>query len=308
VEWDGQQFPPPLGDIDNEWLTTWAEVADRSETPVVVARLNDLLWERKFGERPDRGARTAIDSYLAMRDSKEPMVAPDALVRALELARALRDIERTAEIATLVVDHARASIEGEEWEPGVALILIEAAIELPTAERPEGLDEVLQQVKTRYQTDPYIVRSTTELQAALRRDDPEQEQALHAEAVERFRQGSSQASLAKVDWKAVQMGCTAGLDQEPADFLSNFRCGSVGNNEWFCDRRFDADVLRARMLEGTDRPAANALLTKLDREVTDRAIFLPIVNPHFYDFVSARVKHYVGDPQFGLVVDQASLR
>src|SRR5512133_1565549 len=25
VEWDGQQFPPPLRDIDSEWLTTWAE-------------------------------------------------------------------------------------------------------------------------------------------------------------------------------------------------------------------------------------------------------------------------------------------
>jgi hypothetical protein len=48
-------------------------------------------------------------------------------------------------------------------------------------------------------------------------------------------------------------------------------------------------------------------LTKLDREVTDRAIFLPIVNQHFYDFVSARVKNYVRDPQFGLFVDRAAL-
>src|SRR5262249_24122411 len=122
VEWDGQQFPPPLAESDDESLTTWAEVADRSETPVVVARLNVLLWEGKFGERPDRRARTAMDAYLAMRESKEPMVAPDALVRALELARALRDTERTVEIATLAVEHARGSIEGEEWEPGVALI------------------------------------------------------------------------------------------------------------------------------------------------------------------------------------------
>jgi hypothetical protein len=65
---------------------------------------------------------------------------------------------------------------------------------------------------------------------------------------------------------------------------------------------------RARTLERTDRHAANALLTKLDREATDRAIFLPLVNLHFYDFVSARVKHYVKDAMFGLIVDQASLR
>jgi Domain of unknown function (DUF4209) len=194
VEWDGAQFPPPLADIDDDWLTTWAEVVDRSEAPVVVARLNDLLWERRVGERPDQRARRAIDSYLAMRESEEPMVAPDALTRALELARGLRDVERVPEISALIVDHARGSIEAEEWEPGVALILIEALIELPAGDRPEGLDELLEEVKTRYQADPYIVQSTTELQAALRRDQPEQEQALHAEAVERFRQAAGEAS------------------------------------------------------------------------------------------------------------------
>jgi hypothetical protein len=91
VEWDGHQFPPPIGEVDEEALTTWAEVADRSDAPVIVARLSDLLWERRFGERPDQRARAAIDAYAAMRDSQEPIVAADALVRALELARALRD-------------------------------------------------------------------------------------------------------------------------------------------------------------------------------------------------------------------------
>jgi ABC-type transport system substrate-binding protein/DNA-binding SARP family transcriptional activator len=111
-----------------------------------------------------------------------------------------------------------------------------------------------------------------------------------------------------VDWSTVQIGCVAAFDPEPADFFTIFGCGGVSNNKWFCDPRLDAQVLRARALERTDPRAANALLTKLDREVTDRAIFLPLVNPHFYDFVSARVKNYVADPQFGLVVDQASLR
>jgi YVTN family beta-propeller protein len=111
-----------------------------------------------------------------------------------------------------------------------------------------------------------------------------------------------------VDLRAVQLSCDAGQDPEPADFFSIFACGSGSNNKWFCDRRFDADVLHARMLERTKPRAANALLTKLDREATDRAIAVPLVNPHFYDFVSTRVKSYVEDPQFGLVVDQASLR
>jgi YVTN family beta-propeller protein len=112
----------------------------------------------------------------------------------------------------------------------------------------------------------------------------------------------------KVDWSKVQIACSAGEDFQPADFLALFGCSSSADHGWFCDPRLDAGVQRARLLEDTNPRGAAALLTKLDREVTDRAIFLPLVNPHFYDFVSARVKNSPEDPQFGLVVDQASLR
>jgi hypothetical protein len=74
------------------------------------------------------------------------------------------------------------------------------------------------------------------------------------------------------------------------------------------DPHLDAEVQRARMLEGTNPRAAETLLTELDREVTDRAIVVPLVNQHFYDFVSARLKTHPVDPQFGLIVDQASPR
>src|SRR5262249_31876670 len=59
------------------------------------------------------------------------------------------------------------------------------------------------------------------------------------------------ASLSNVDWSAVQIGCFGAEDFQPADFLSIFRCSSPANNDWFCDRRLDADVQRARALEGT---------------------------------------------------------
>jgi YVTN family beta-propeller protein len=112
----------------------------------------------------------------------------------------------------------------------------------------------------------------------------------------------------KVDWSKVQIACMAGEDFQPADFLANLGCSFPAGKGWFCDRRLDADVQRARALEETNPRGAAALLTKLDRKVTDRAIILPLVNPHFYDFVSARVKNSPEDPQFGLIVDQASLQ
>jgi hypothetical protein len=93
-----------------------------------------------------------------------------------------------------MVGLARASFDRDEWAPGVALILIESLVDLPSGERPEALGELLERVRARYQRDPYIVQAATDLQAALHRDDPEQERALHAEAVERFRQAACEAS------------------------------------------------------------------------------------------------------------------
>jgi hypothetical protein len=193
VEWDGGQFPPPLGELDEDSLMIWAELADRSEAPLVVSRLNDLLWERKFGERPDQRARSAVDAYLTMRDSEEPMVGPDALVRALELARNLGDADRVAEIGTLIVEHAETSMARENWEPGVALVLVEALLELPVSERPDELYALLDQVKLRYDQDPFIVQAAAGLQARLRADESEQER-LHSEVVARFRRAAGEAS------------------------------------------------------------------------------------------------------------------
>jgi hypothetical protein len=129
-----------------------------------------------------------------MRDSDEPMVAPDALIRSLELARNLGDVDRVAEIATLIVEHAGASIGRKEWEPGVALILVEALLEVPVGERPSELDALLDQVKLRYEPDPYIVQSAAELQTRLGAGNPERERVLHTEVVARFRRAAGEAS------------------------------------------------------------------------------------------------------------------
>lgn len=113
------------------------------------------------------------------------------------------------------------------------------------------------------------------------------------------------AKIHKVDWSVVQIGCISSSDLQPADFFGNLGCGA---GVWVCDRRFDARVEHARALEQTNALLANKLLAELDREATDRALALPLVNLHFYDFVSKRLKSWADDPQFGLVVDQASLR
>lgn len=194
VEWEGGQFPPSLSELPEGWSTTWAEVAARTASPLVVSRLNDLLWELRFGERPDEHARAAISAYLALRDSYEPMVAPDALSRAIQLARALNDGASINDCARLAVAWARTAIEAEEWQPGAALAPMDELTRLPEEQLPTDVSEVLDLAKARYRSDPYIFQSVIELQAALARHEPAVERDLQAEAIERFRDEAAQSS------------------------------------------------------------------------------------------------------------------
>jgi peptide/nickel transport system substrate-binding protein len=72
----------------------------------------------------------------------------------------------------------------------------------------------------------------------------------------------------------------------------------------FCDRRIDAQIDRARSLQVEQPSAANALWSRIDHELTDLAVWLPLVNPKTTDFVSRRVGNYQYHPLWGLLVDQ----
>jgi hypothetical protein len=119
------------------------------------------------------------------------MVAPDALIRALELARALNQPEQIEEIGGLMIELAGSSMEDEAWAPGVPLVLLTALGQLPAEARPGELGELLERAKARFCSDPYTVQSVIELQAALNRDDPERERELHAQMVDRFREAGA---------------------------------------------------------------------------------------------------------------------
>ena len=76
----------------------------------------------------------------------------------------------------------------------------------------------------------------------------------------------------------------------------------------FCDHAFDRQVARAASLQVTDPRSAAALWARLDRELTDRAIWLPTVTPNETDLVSRRVGNYQYNPVWGALIDQLWLR
>jgi len=75
-----------------------------------------------------------------------------------------------------------------------------------------------------------------------------------------------------------------------------------------CDHAFDRQVVRAAKLQTIDAPAANRLWARLDRLLTDRAVWLPTVTPNEIDLLSSRVANYQYNPVLGTLIDQLWVR
>jgi peptide/nickel transport system substrate-binding protein len=101
----------------------------------------------------------------------------------------------------------------------------------------------------------------------------------------------------------------------PSAFIGKLSCAgfipastrSFDNSE-FCDPAIDREIARAVTLDTTDHAAAALLWQRLDRQLTDRAIWLPTVTIQQADVVSSRVRNYQYNPFWGALVDQLWVR
>jgi peptide/nickel transport system substrate-binding protein len=73
----------------------------------------------------------------------------------------------------------------------------------------------------------------------------------------------------------------------------------------FCDKKINAQMHKALELGARDEDAANALWTKIDKQVTDAAPMATLFTPKHIDFVSKRVGNYTFSKQFYWLVDQS---
>jgi len=76
----------------------------------------------------------------------------------------------------------------------------------------------------------------------------------------------------------------------------------------FCDPAIDRQVNDAMALQPRDPAAGHALWARLDRELTDRAVWLPLATPKSTDIISRRVRNYQSNPALGVLVDQLWVR
>lgn len=73
----------------------------------------------------------------------------------------------------------------------------------------------------------------------------------------------------------------------------------------FCDRRISARMNRALALATTNPAAANRLWARIDRQVTDRAPEVVLINPSVVTFLSRRVGNFQFNPQWQFLLGQA---
>ena len=101
---------------------------------------------------------------------------------------------------------------------------------------------------------------------------------------------------------------TLGPEEEHILFgCESFHPGSDSsiNIAGFCDTKINAEMHQALTLEQTDFPGANALWSKIDRQVTDASPMATLFTPRHIDFLSKRVGNFTFSKQFYWLVDQS---
>ncbi len=100
------------------------------------------------------------------------------------------------------------------------------------------------------------------------------------------------------------------------DFIGKLTCAyfvpgdSVATDDagGFCDPGLDRQIARAAAEQPSNPAAAAAQWARLDRQLTDLAIWVPTVTPNEIDFLSSRVRNYQYNPVWGALIDQFWIR
>jgi YVTN family beta-propeller protein len=89
---------------------------------------------------------------------------------------------------------------------------------------------------------------------------------------------------------------------------SNFIRGVFACNPYFCDRAFERRTQRLLAAQAREPQAATEQWARLERELVERAIAIPLVNPKEVAFVSKRVGNFQQHPVLGTLISQLWVR
>jgi YVTN family beta-propeller protein len=105
---------------------------------------------------------------------------------------------------------------------------------------------------------------------------------------------------------SVEVALNGWIQDYPAP--SNFIRGVFACNPYFCDRAFETRTRRLLALQAREPQVATEQWGRLERELVERAIAIPLVNPKDVTFVSKRVGNFQRHPVLGTLISQLWVR
>lgn len=185
---DGQRWPERFQELPDDCLSLAAEVASHAQDPMVVARIADVLWERRWGDEPYRYAETAIRAYLDFpsRQGSEhhDLTCVQMADRALELAMRLSNRELTMRCRDALVSVGRESMEAPDPGLGVVGSAVRALLRLPSPDLPTELGTMLDRAEEVFGADPWAVEAVYDFRVEAARGDPESQRQFQDAQIE----------------------------------------------------------------------------------------------------------------------------
>lgn len=146
VDEDLLRWPRAVASAPRDALQLWEACAGSVSAPAAIARLEDLLFERRVGNGLQRARRAAL-SYLAAIDEADDfgMAEVDALLRAWTLARSVKERAVDAEVrARMALIATEVMADSPGTDPGVVLPLLSALAQGPVSPPdPHDVDGLL---------------------------------------------------------------------------------------------------------------------------------------------------------------------
>ena len=179
---DGSTYPPPLTTLDDSVYQYWEQLLQGSSEPLVVTRMGDLLWVRRWGDKPYNFAVKAIDAYLEIAETQIDWHGLDitfCLTRGLELSLEINNLDKAQIFIQKIIQKSLASIAEVKPKPGVTIRLLDSLLALRRKQRPECLVNLIEQCLNRYSqdveiTDQLLVRLAKLMDDERRREVYEQ--------------------------------------------------------------------------------------------------------------------------------------
>ena len=128
-----------------------------------------------------------------------------------------------------------------------------------------------------------------------------------------FRDLAQDQYYGKVIGAHWQIGLASWVADYPTadDYFSFlFSCNGSANFGDYCDHRLDTEIAHAASFQASDPAAANARWAQIDRQVTDQAVWAPLITAgaRTTTFVGPRVGNYTNLAFFGTVLSQLWVR